>query len=132
MAAQHGMDERSGHILIVEDNATTAQTLRVFLEADGHQVSWARTGAEALALFRQAPRDLVLLDLMLPDVDGLSVCRALRPISRVPIVMLTARTADDDIVDGLEAGADDYVCKPFESKTLLARIRRCLRRAREP
>lgn len=126
------MDGPAGHILVVEDNATTAHSLRLFLESDGHQVTWARTGAEALDTFRRAAFDLVLLDLMLPDVDGLSVCRTLRPTTRLPIVMLTARTSDDDVVEGLEAGADDYVCKPFGSKTLLARVRRCLRRAREP
>lgn len=119
-------------ILVVEDNAATARTLRVFLEAQRYVVNCVRDGRDALATFREGDVDLVLLDLMLPDLDGLAVCRHIRAVSRVPIVMLTARTADDDIVEGLEAGADDYVTKPFGSKTLLARIRRCLARAREP
>jgi DNA-binding response OmpR family regulator len=119
-------------ILVVEDNAATARTLRVFLEAQGYVVDCVPDGRDALARFREGHVDLVLLDLMLPDLDGLAVCRHIRETSRVPIVMLTARTADDDIAEGLEAGADDYVVKPFGSKTLLARIRRCLVRAREP
>ena len=120
----------TGRILLVEDNATTAATVRVFLEAEGHAVVWADTGTNATRRFADERIDLVLLDLMLPDMDGLAVCRAIRTRSSVPIVMLTARTADDDVVRGLESGADDYVCKPFGSKTLLARVRRCLERAR--
>ena len=119
-------------ILLVEDNAATARTLRIFLEAQRYVVDCVWDGRDALATFREGEVDLVLLDLMLPDLDGLAVCRHIRAVSRVPIVILTARTADDDIVEGLEAGADDYVTKPFGSKTLLARIRRCLARAREP
>ncbi len=116
-------------ILLVEDNETTARTLRVFLESQGYAVVCAADGKTGEDLFRRGEFDLVVLDLMLPDVDGLAVCRGLRRTSRVPIVMLTAKTAEDHIVEGLEAGADDYVCKPFGSKELLARVRRCLSRS---
>ena len=122
----------TAHVLVVEDNATTARTLRLFLEAEGYRVSHAVDGGDALARFRTGPGDLVLLDLNLPDVDGLDVCRSIREDSSVPVVMLTARTAEEDIVEGLESGADDYVCKPFGSRELLARVRRCLERSREP
>lgn len=122
----------TAHVLVVEDNATTARTLRLFLEAEGYRVSHAVDGGDALARFRTGPGDLVLLDLNLPDVDGLDVCRSIREDSSVPLVMLTARTAEEDIVEGLESGADDYVCKPFGSRELLARVRRCLERSREP
>jgi DNA-binding response OmpR family regulator len=124
------MTDASGRILVVEDNATTARTLRLFLEAEGYDVVTAANGRDGLASFDAASIQLVILDLMLPDVDGLSVCRAIRRQSATPVVMLTARTADDDVVEGLEAGADDYVCKPFASKVLLARVRRCLDRSR--
>lgn len=124
------MTQTTGRVLIVEDNPTTARTLTVFLEAEGLDVAWSANGRDAIARSGAAPFDLVVLDLMLPDLDGLSVCRAIRASSMVPIVMLTARTSDADVVEGLEAGADDYVCKPFASKVLLARVRRCLERAR--
>lgn len=120
----------AGRVLIVEDNPTTAGTLEVFLEAEGFDVTCSANGRDATARLREESFDLILLDLMLPDVDGLSVCRSVRAESSVPIVMLTARTSDDDVVEGLEAGADDYVCKPFASRVLLARVRRCLARTR--
>lgn len=126
------MEHVSGHILVVEDNATTARTLRVFLEAHGHRVTTSTSGADAIARMRADTVDLILLDRMLPDIDGIDLCRRLRATDQVPIVLLTARTSEDDIVDGLEAGADDYVCKPFGAKTLVARVHRCLRRVREP
>ncbi len=116
------------HILVVEDNLTTAKTLRLFLQSAGYAVVCVPTGDEALALFKQQPFDLVLLDIMLPGLDGIGVCQRIRETSHVPIVMLTAKTSEDDIVYGLENGANDYVCKPFGSKELLARIRCCLRR----
>jgi len=125
------MTDTAGRVLIVEDNPTTAKTLTVFLEAEGLVVTWSENGRDGLDRFANAAFDLVVLDLMLPDLDGLAVCRAIRASSAVPIVMLTARTSDIDVVEGLEAGADDYVCKPFASMVLLARVRRCLERARQ-
>lgn len=119
-------------ILLVEDNITTQQTVALFLSSAGYCVGCAANAGQGLALHRDNPFDLIVLDLMLPDMDGLQVCRGLRQQSSVPILMLTARTTEDDIVRGLEAGADDYVGKPFRSKELLARIRRCLDRARRP
>lgn len=122
-------DTQGKRILVVEDNATTSRTLKLFLDAEGYIVHCALTGGAAMAALATTSFDLVLLDLMLPDIDGLSLCRQLRQGSSVPIVMLTARSSQDEIVEGLEAGADDYLSKPFGSKELLARIRRCLRRA---
>ena len=98
------------------------------LERDGFAVSTAHDGASGLAAFRAQPPDLVILDVMLPGVDGVSVCRTIRERSVVPIVMLTARTDPVDVVLGLEAGADDYVTKPFEPSILAARLRAVLRR----
>lgn len=114
-------------ILVVEDNLTTAKTLTLFLQSAGYEVVCAACGDEAMALFAQRRFDLVLLDIMLPGRDGLSVCREIRKSSQVPVVMLTAKSSEDDIVYGLENGANDYVCKPFSSRELLARIRSCLR-----
>ena len=119
----------STQLLLVEDNQTTADTLRLFLEAQGYAVTHAPNGRAAAERLSSGGFDLVVLDLMLPDVDGITLCRGLRRHSRVPVVMLTARSAEDDIVEGLEAGADDYVRKPFGSRELLARIKRCLERA---
>lgn len=123
-----GSSAASARLLVVEDNDTTSRTLRLFLEAQGYAVTCTGSGAGALELMTEQAFDLVLLDLMLPDLDGLSVCRAIRRSSTMPIVMLTARVTEDEVVAGLEAGADDYVCKPFGSKVLLARIHACLRR----
>lgn len=119
----------SKRILVVEDNNTTARTLQIFLESEGFSVDCVENGRRGLEQFREANYDLIVLDLLLPDLDGLSVCRSIRESAETPIVMLTAKTAEDEIVEGLEAGADDYVCKPFGSRELLARIRRCLRSA---
>ena len=113
-------------ILLVEDNPTTSKTLVLFLSAAGYEVVCAFDGREGIDGFRNGTFSLVMLDLMLPDIDGLSVCRTIRAISSTPIVILTAKTTEDEIVQGLESGADDYVCKPFGSKELLARVRRCL------
>ena len=117
-------------VLFVEDDPSiriaTAQTLR----DDGYDVVEAANGAEALDRFEHRPPDCVLLDLMLPDADGFDVCRKFRTSSSVPIIILTAKSDSHDMVAGLEAGADDYVTKPFESKVLVARIRALLRRAR--
>jgi DNA-binding response OmpR family regulator len=116
-------------ILLVEDDPTIRQMTQLALERDGFAVATANDGAGGLQAFRSQPPDLVILDVMLPGVDGVSVCRTIREHSVVPIVMLTARTDPVDVVLGLEAGADDYVTKPFEPSILAARLRAVLRRA---
>ena len=117
-------------ILLVEDDEAIRETTRVVLEDDGYTVDEATTGEEALSVFGRRPSDCVLLDLMLPGMSGFDTCRALRQRSIVPIIMVTARSDTFDVVAGLEAGADDYVTKPFEPKELAARVRALLRRAR--
>jgi DNA-binding response OmpR family regulator len=116
-------------ILLVEDDPTIREMTQLSLERDGFKVSAAADGSAGLAAFREHAPDLVLLDVMLPGLDGISVCRAIRETSVVPVVMLTARTDAVDVVLGLEAGADDYVTKPFEPAVLAARLRAVLRRA---
>jgi DNA-binding response OmpR family regulator len=123
-----GGGSRPPRILLIEDDLTIRQMTRLALERDGFAVSTAQDGASGLAAFREMPPDLVILDVMLPGVDGVSVCRTIREKSVVPIVMLTARTDPVDVVLGLEAGADDYVTKPFEPSILAARLRAVLRR----
>jgi DNA-binding response OmpR family regulator len=123
-----GGGSRPPRILLVEDDPTIRQMTQLALERDGFAVSTAHDGASGLAAFRKKPPDLVILDVMLPGVDGVSVCRTIREKSVVPIVMLTARTDPVDVVLGLEAGADDYVTKPFEPSILAARLRAVLRR----
>lgn len=117
-------------ILFVEDDDAIRETTRVALEDEDYIVDEATTGAEALRSFDRHQPDCVLLDLMLPDTSGFQVCRSLRQRSSVPIIMVTARSDTFDVVAGLEAGADDYVTKPFQPKELAARIRALLRRAR--
>lgn len=117
-------------ILIIEDERSIAEGIAFNLRQDGYEAILARSGEDGLALFRKEPADLVLLDLMLPGMDGLSVCRTLRRESTVPILMLTARGSEMDKVIGLEVGADDYITKPFSVSELLARIKAALRRAR--
>jgi DNA-binding response OmpR family regulator len=119
-------------ILLVEDDPTIRDMTRIGLERDGFAVAAAPDGPSGLSRFRAEPPSLVLLDVMLPGLDGVSVCRAIRESSVVPVVMLTARTDPVDIVLGLEAGADDYVTKPFELSVLSARLRAVLRRATRP
>ncbi|MCL6452830.1 MAG: response regulator transcription factor [Alicyclobacillus sp.] len=116
-------------VMVVEDEAPIADIVRFALEREGYQVVVATDGAAALDAFRTQPPDLVLLDVMLPEVDGFTVCREMRAASNVPIIMLTAREAEVDKVLGLELGADDYVTKPFSIRELLARVRANLRRA---
>jgi len=123
------VEDARPRILLVEDDATIREMTQLALERDGFAVSTAHDGASGLSLFRSEPPDAVLLDVMLPGVDGVSVCRSIREHSVVPIVMLTARTDPVDVVLGLEAGADDYVTKPFEPAVLAARLRAVLRRA---
>ena len=116
-------------ILIVEDEPTLLATLRYNLEREGYAVATAPDGEAALALARSERPQLVVLDVMLPKLDGFEVCRILRRETAVPIIMLTAKTDEVDKVVGLELGADDYVTKPFSMRELLARVRALLRRA---
>ena len=115
-------------ILVVDDEAQIVHVLRGYLEKAGFNVLTAYDGREALRIARQERPDLVILDLMLPEVDGLDVCRALRKDSDVPIIMLTARVEETDRIVGLELGADDYVTKPFSPREVVARVRAILRR----
>jgi two-component system response regulator MtrA len=116
-------------ILLVEDDPSIREITAIGLTAAGFAVTTANDGVEGLERFRSDPFDLVLLDVMLPRLDGYEVCRQIRKASTVPVVMLTARADTMDVVVGLEAGADDYVRKPFEVPELIARIRAALRRA---
>ena len=117
-------------ILTVEDDERIRTAVKLALEDEGWNVDEADTGEDALERFNRQPSDVVLIDIMLPDIDGFEVCRAIRRQSDVPIVMVTARDDTHDVVAGLEAGADDYLTKPFAPKELSARIRALLRRAR--
>lgn len=118
-----------GRVLIVEDEAKIVELLRLYLERDGYQVSAAADGPQALELAEKEKPDLVLLDLNLPGMDGLEVCRRLRARGPVPIIMLTARGEEVDRIVGLELGADDYVSKPFSPREVVARVRAVLRRS---
>lgn len=117
-----------GKILLVEDEKTLAKALKFSLEKEGFEVTVAYDGEEAIKAIAADPPDLVVLDLMLPKIDGFEVCRHLRRSSDMPIIMLTARNEDIDKILGLELGADDYMTKPFNTRELLARIRAILRR----
>jgi two-component system response regulator MtrA len=116
-------------VLIVEDDPSLGEVIRLGLEAEGFRTESASRGDEALRVFEAAGPDLVLLDVMLPGMDGFEVCRTIRHVSLVPIIMLTARTSTVDVVVGLESGADDYLTKPFQFPELIARIRAVVRRS---
>ena len=126
------MEDMRGRVLIVDDDTALAEMLGIVLRSEGYEPFLCSDGDGALAAFREHKPDLVLLDLMLPGIDGIDVCRQIRAESGVPIVMLTAKTDTIDVVVGLESGADDYVVKPFKPKELVARIRARLRRTEEP
>ncbi|HUY30677.1 MAG TPA: response regulator transcription factor [Acidimicrobiales bacterium] len=115
-------------VLLAEDEESFVDALLVGLEREGFSVTVARDGAEALRLFEASPPDLVLLDVMLPKMSGLDVCRAIRARSNVPIIMVTAKSTEIDTVVGLEVGADDYVAKPYRLRELVSRMRAVLRR----
>ena len=116
-------------ILIVEDDSNIADLLRLYLEKEGYEISIASDGGKGVESFRRVQPDLVLLDIMLPVLDGWGVCRAIRAESKTPVIMLTAKGETEDKVSALKQGADDYVTKPFEMPELLARIEAVLRRS---
>jgi DNA-binding response OmpR family regulator len=117
-------------ILVVEDDERIRSSMRLALEDEGYTVDDVGSGEDAIEHFAAEPSELALIDLMLPGIDGFATCRALRRVSTVPVIMVTARSDTHDVVAGLEAGADDYVTKPFVAKELAARIRALLRRSR--
>jgi len=117
-------------VLTVEDDERIRASVKLALEDEGWIVDEAPTGEDAIAIFQSTPADVVLIDIMLPGIDGFELCRTLRKLSDVPIVMVTARVDTHDVVAGLEAGGDDYLTKPFAPKELSARIRALLRRVR--
>lgn len=119
----------SSHILLVEDEPSISEPLAFLLQREGYTVQVIANGQEAADSFEASDADLVLLDLMLPGLSGTEVCRSIRTKSQVPIIMLTAKDSEIDIVVGLELGADDYITKPYSSRELLARVRAAMRRA---
>jgi two-component system alkaline phosphatase synthesis response regulator PhoP len=118
----------SKRVLIVDDDVKTVDLVTLYLKRDGYRVLTAYDGIEALRLARESRPDLIVLDLMLPGIDGLEICRTLRNESDIPIIMLTAKTTEDDRLVGLDLGADDYITKPFSPRELAARVRAVLRR----
>ena len=124
------MNEAGGRILLVEDEAALAESVRYSLEREGFGVTVAGDGRIAIERFRADDPDLVILDLMLPEMSGLDVVRSIRQTSMVPIIIVTAKDSEADKVSGLELGADDYVTKPFSVRELVSRVRAHLRRAR--
>lgn len=119
-------------VLVVEDEQSLREALVFFLEKEGHEVSVAVDGEEAIRVFENTGPDIILLDLMLPKLDGNQVCKRIRLSSNVPIIMLTAKDSEVDKIVGLEIGADDYITKPYSTRELLARIKAVLRRQVEP
>lgn len=119
----------SEKILVVDDESNICELLRLYLEKDGYTVETANDGATALKMFRENEPDLMLLDIMLPELDGWQVCREVRKFSDRPIIMLTAKSETFDKVLGFELGADDYIVKPFDPKEVIARVRAVLRRS---
>lgn len=119
-------------ILIVEDEKAIAEVEKAYMLRDGYYADIAADGLQALEMFRCGSYDLILLDLMLPGLPGEDVCREIRKVSEVPILMVTARSGEDDVIAGLDAGADDYIIKPFSPRVLMARIRANLRKTENP
>lgn len=120
---------RNRLILVVDDEERIARFIRLNMEHDGFRVVEAHRGLEAMEVFRDAMPDLVLLDVMLPDLDGFEILKMIREISQVPVIMLTAKGEEEDRIHGLELGADDYVTKPFSPRELVSRVKAVLRRA---
>jgi DNA-binding response OmpR family regulator len=126
------VNEQAGRVLVVDDDETVRDVVRRYLEVAGFTVDVAGDGADGLRRFALHPADLVVLDVMMPGINGLEVCKRLRQVSQVPIVMLTALGEEENRIAGLELGADDYVTKPFSPKELTLRVSSVLRRARMP
>ena len=129
MAGAEREDLMAVTVLVVEDDRNIAELLQMYLEKEGYAVATAHDGGQGLAKFRNLKPDLVLLDVMMPVMDGWGVCKAIRAESQTPVIMLTAKGETDDKVTGLKTGADDYITKPFEMKEVLARIEAVLRRS---
>lgn len=115
-------------VLLVEDEQALSQAMAAYLLKEGYQVELADDGSQVMPLFKQFEPDIVLLDLMLPHIDGITLCRLIREFSQVPIIMLTARVDEIDRLLGLDIGADDYVCKPYSPREVIARVKAVLRR----
>jgi two-component system, OmpR family, response regulator MtrA len=122
----------NAHVLVAEDDQMQAEVIRRYLERDGYATTLVRDGHAAIAQVRRQAPDLVVLDVMMPGADGLEVCRVLRRESDVLVLMLTARSTEDDLLHGLDVGADDYLTKPYSPRELMARVRTLLRRAGRP
>jgi len=122
----------SAHVLVAEDHAKQAEVVRRYLESEGYTAVVVHDGRAAIDEVRRRPPDLLVLDVMMPVVDGLDVCRILRQDFDLPVLMLTARSTEEDLLLGLDLGADDYMTKPYSPRELMARIRTLLRRARKP
>ena len=122
-------DTPSRRVLVVEDDRKISDLLQNYLRASGYEATAAYDGREALRMIKERAPDAVILDWMLPGLDGIGVCQAVRAFSEVPILMLTARIDEVDRLLGLDTGADDYVCKPFAPREVIARVRALLRRA---
>ena len=120
---------QAGKILIADDDTNICELLRLYIEKEGFEVEIAHDGKEAMELFEKSDPALIMLDIMMPELDGWQVCREIRKKSQCPIIMLTAKGEVFDKVLGLELGADDYIVKPFETKEVVARIRAVLRRS---
>ncbi|MFB7122129.1 response regulator transcription factor [Kitasatospora sp. NPDC056273] len=120
------------HVVVAEDDPKQADLVRLYLEREGHHVVVVHDGRSALEEARRGPTQLLVLDVMMPVMDGLDVCRALRVESAVPVLMLTARTGEEDLLLGLDLGADDYLTKPYSPRELVARVRALLRRGSRP
>lgn len=127
MLRERAQNLAMAQVLVIDDDLALSEMLGIVLRAEGFQASFCEDGAKAIKIFREKKPDLILLDLMLPGLDGIEVCKLIRNESGVPIVMLTARGDTLDIVHGLESGADDYIVKPFKPKELIARIKARLR-----
>ncbi len=131
MDSMNPMAEK-GRVLVADDEPKVLSILRSYLQNDGFRVLEAQNGKQALDIFRREKPDIIILDIMMPEIDGIDVLREIRRTSQIPIIMLTARAEDSDKLVGLELGADDYVVKPFSPRELVARIKAVLRRAQKP